>query len=354
MTLPEWTSKQGESAADDPSGGPASVVTPIVEQSQVGEARRSAMVLAERAGLGETERGSLAIIVTEAATNLAKHATSGLLALRIVGTPPRGGVEVLALDKGPGIRDLTRAMSDGFSTGGTSGHGLGAIRRMATEFDLFSGSHGTALLARLWPAAASASSATATLDGVVCVPVATETASGDGWAILHAPQRTMVVVVDGLGHGVEAAKASDAALRVAREHGGWPPARIIEEAHGALRVTRGAAIGIAEIAMGEQVVRYAGVGNISGVIASVQGTRSMASHNGTVGHVMHRVQEFTYPWSRGACLIMHSDGIMTRWRLDAYPGLVGRHPGLVAGVLYRDFTRGRDDATVVAVRVRDE
>src|SRR5579872_5262153 len=111
-------------------GGPASITLPVTEQTQVGEARRRAMALAQSAGLGETERGTLAVIVTEAATNLARHASDGVLVLRSVGMPP-SGVEILALDKGPGIRDLSKAMADGFSTAGSAGHGLGAIRRMA-------------------------------------------------------------------------------------------------------------------------------------------------------------------------------------------------------------------------------
>ena len=47
---------------------------------------------------------------------------------------------------------------------------------------------------------------------------------------------------------------------------------------------------------------------------------------------------------------MHSDGISARWSLDDYPGLVRRHPGVVAGLLYRDFQRESDDATVIVVR----
>ena len=47
---------------------------------------------------------------------------------------------------------------------------------------------------------------------------------------------------------------------------------------------------------------------------------------------------------------MHSDGVKTHWTLEDYPGLVRRHPGLVAGLLFRDFRRERDDATVIVAR----
>ena len=47
---------------------------------------------------------------------------------------------------------------------------------------------------------------------------------------------------------------------------------------------------------------------------------------------------------------MHSDGLTTHWTLERLPGLAARHPSLIAGVLYRDFKRGRDDVTVVVAR----
>lgn len=336
-------------------GGPVSVVITLTDLSRVGEARRRAATLGMQAGLNDAERGALAVVVTEAATNLAQHATDGRIVLRTLGTPP-GGVEVLALDKSPGIHDVVRAMADGYSTRGTTGTGLGAIRRMASQFDLFSTAEtGTALLARVWSAAADpAKIAEIRREGAVCVPIAGEQVCGDGWMFVHSPGRTLAVLVDGLGHGPDAALAADEALRIVRAAPGLPASRIIERAHGALMATRGAAIAIAEILPSEQIVRFTGVGNISGIIATAQGTRSMASNHGTVGHTMRKTQEFTYPWSSDACLILHTDGIMTRWHLDAYPGILTHHPALLAGILYRDFTRGRDDATVLVLHGRHQ
>src|SRR4030095_11828850 len=112
--------------------------------------------------------------------------------------------------------------------------------------------------------------------------------------------------------------------------------------------TRGAAVGIAEINVATQVIRFAGVGNIAGVVWTAAGSRGMASHNGIVGHDMRRRQMFTYPWSPGAVVVLHSDGLQSRWRLDAYPGLARRHPSLIAGVLYRDLQRERDGGTPAA------
>ena len=162
----------------------------------------------------------------------------------------------------------------------------------------------------------------------------------------------MLVVADGLGHGPLASVAAQAAIRIARERAADGPAEVFRAAHAALRSTRGAALAVAEIDPDRGMVRYAGIGNIAGTILTPgrERTSSLVSHNGIVGHEMRKVQEFAYPWSPGSTLVMHSDGLATHWRLDRYPGLLARHPSLIAGVLYRDFTRGRDDVTVLVAR----
>ncbi len=326
----------------------------VTDLSQVGEARRTSAGLAAQAGLSETERGTLALLVTELATNLARYAQAGVLAMRCIGAPEQGGVEVLSLDKGPGIRDLGRAMSDGYSSGGSAGEGLGAVQRMAGEFDVTTSDSGTVLLARVWSANAVRIRASQALaDGVVCTPIQGEFVCGDGWFVQHRDERSLIVLVDGLGHGIEAARAADTALRIVRENPESSPTLLVQLCHAAMRATRGAAMAVADLRRDLREVRFAGVGNIAGSIIGSAGTKSMASHNGTVGHTMAKVQEFTYPWPPDACVILHSDGIMTRWRLDTYPGLHARHPSLIAGVLHRDFIRGRDDATVVVVRHRE-
>jgi hypothetical protein len=125
---------------------------------------------------------------------------------------------------------------------------------------------------------------------------------------------------------------------------------MIEVIHTRLRSTRGAALAVAEVDRDRQLVRFSGVGNIAGTILSAEGSRRMASHNGTVGHEVRKIQEFNYPWPQNAVLVLHSDGLATHWNLDSYAGLALRHPSLIAGVLYRDFSRRRDDVTVVAAK----
>ena len=107
---------------------------------------------------------------------------------------------------------------------------------------------------------------------------------------------------------------------------------------------------VARVDVAARTVRFVGVGNISGILVHSNGARHMVSHNGTAGHVAPRIREFTYEFDADPLVILHSDGLATRWDIASYPGLTVQHPSLVAGVLLRDHRRGRDDASVVAMR----
>ena len=328
------------------------LIFPITEDSQVGEVRRIATVVAEELGFNDTQCGKVAIVVTEVAKNLVKHASEGQLLLRSIESKNIPGMEILGLDKGLGMEDIQKCLQDGFSTAGTPGNGLGAISRLSSFFDIYSVPKlGTVLLSRLWSKDLPLAKLNSSLEvGAICVPIAGEQVCGDAWSIYESPTKSSILVADGLGHGLGAAEASSKAVEIFQNSAHLSPKDIIEACHGALRGTRGAAIAIAEINYDQQIVRFAGVGNISGTIITSLESRSMVSYNGIVGHQLLKLQEFSYPWSSQALLVMHSDGLATQWRLNRYINLVGKHPSLIAGVLYRDFKRGRDDVTVLVAR----
>jgi anti-sigma regulatory factor (Ser/Thr protein kinase) len=334
---------------------PPSVALPVsqADTSQTGHARRQALALANLMGFSELSQGQLAIIVSEAAGNIAAHAGHGELLLIPWRFRSDSGIDVLALDKGRGMADVGRSLEDGYSTAGTAGQGLGAMSRLAAAFQIYSApTRGTALLARVAresPTAARSSSDYAL--GAVSLAMAGETQCGDAWSVDFTPDRSIYIVADGLGHGPSAAEAAREAVRVFEQAPHLPPVRILTDAHLALTKTRGAAVSIAEILHDKEVVNYAGVGNVSAVIHDQGKSRSLVSMNGTLGHSVGRIQHFSYPWEKTSALIMHSDGLATRWNMDQYPGLAARHPALLAGVLYRDFCRRRDDVTILVSRV---
>lgn len=328
---------------------------PVTESSQPAAARRAAVRVAQDAELDEEAVGCVALIATELATNLVKHATGGELFLRGLGADGTEGVEVLSLDKGPGIRDVARCLGDGYSTAGSAGTGLGAVQRMAGEFDVFSQpGKGTAVVARLLPRHSHAI-AHAQAMGVVHQAKPGETACGDDWIVRWFADGWLCAVADGLGHGLIAAEAAAPIIETLRtSQGKKSPVELVEAAHRAAKPTRGAAFGVAVMDAEAQVVRFAGIGNIAAVVVNGEQRRHLVSHNGILGHEYRKVAEFSHPWSPQAALVLHSDGISTQWDLSQYPGLLSRDPSLIAGVLYRDFTRGRDDATVVVVKERAE
>lgn len=322
----------------------------VGELSEIAAARRAAAEMARRLDFDETRAGRLAIVVTEAATNIVKHAREGEILMRPVDIGGHCGIEVLAIDSGPGMANVDLLMADGTSTAGSYGVGLGAIRRQADSFDIYSApGKGTVVMMTVWCADGPAPQ-TGWEVGAVCLPVAGEDECGDNWGVSFRRGGISVVVADGLGHGPDAAIASTAAVGISLDVDKGPPGARLEDAHGALRSTRGAALAIADIDAFEGKLLFAGVGNIAASIISNGPRRHLLSHNGIVGSNLRKVQEFEQPWDSSSLLILASDGINTRWDLAPYPGLAFNHASVIAAVLYRDFARGRDDATVVVVR----
>lgn len=324
----------------------------VTEASQVSEVRRTVAAAASKAGFTDVEVGKLSLVATEAATNLVKHAVAGEILVRPLAIQGRHAIEILALDKGPGIADIAESLRDGHSTAASPGTGMGAMSRLSSLFDLYSmPGGGTALLAQVWSGTDQPESSSGSLEiGVVCLPKDRKGACGDGWSVSQQGGRSLLLVVDGLGHGSEAALAAQEAIRVFQKNSHLTPAAIVELAHAGLRPTRGAVLGVAEVDAFHQTVKFSGVGNIAGAIFSPGKSRHFVSVNGTVGHSVRKIQEFTYPWGEDSFLVMHSDGLHSHWRIDAYRGLASRHPSLIAGVLYRDHQRSHDDVTVLVTK----
>lgn len=324
----------------------------VTEQSQPASARRIATELAQKAGLDDVTVADIALVVTELGTNLVKHATEGELLMRRMGVPGAAGVEIVSLDQGPGIPELGRSIEDGFSTRGTSGIGLGAVRRKASTFDIYSQpSKGTAIVARIMPPEMQMPIHEGPSVGVVHQAMKGEMLCGDDWTVRRFADGWVCAVVDGLGHGVIAAEASASIIEAIRTaQGKKTPVELIEAAHHAARATRGAALAVAVMDAERDLLSFAGIGNIAGAIVGKEQRRHLVSHNGIVGLQYRHISEFTYPWPPEGVLILHSDGIGSQWDLAAYPGLLSRDPSLIAGVLFRDFTRGRDDATILVIK----
>jgi anti-sigma regulatory factor (Ser/Thr protein kinase) len=336
--------------SQSPDGGSREAAVLVSEASGVSAARRVAAELSRHAGLDEIASGRVAIVVTEAATNLVKHGAGGEILLQALEVESVPGIEMLSLDRGSGISDVGAALRDGYSTAGSAGTGLGAISRQADVCEVYSvPGQGTAVLAQVWATPTRRLAADGLRVGAASAPRDGEVVSGDGWLVVQRDGCLLTLVVDGLGHGPLAAEARHQAVRIVREGRDRGPAEIVAAVHAGLRATRGAAVAVASIDLEHGRLRFSGLGNIAAAVLADRHVRHLVSHNGTAGHNARKIDEYTYPWPSAAMLVQHTDGLASHWTLESYPGLTARHPSLVAGVLYRDFKRGGDDVAVLVV-----
>jgi anti-sigma regulatory factor (Ser/Thr protein kinase) len=337
--------------------GPAFVACPVAdsptwiavtEAGVVGQVRRSAAELGTRIGLPPAQVGRLSIVATELSSNLVKHAVEGWMLIRTLRHGDEAGIELLAVDAGPGMADLAVSRRDGHSTAGTLGIGLGAVARQATWWDGYTQlGWGTVLAAQVWR---SGDAPGCWAQGVER-PMSGERVCGDAYGVRAVGDLGQVMLCDGLGHGPLAEIAARAAVTAFLEAPPVGPAAVLEHMHRALGGTRGAAALVAELDAEGGVVRCAGLGNIAATVLSHGGTRAVVSLPGIVGHQRRAVRQFDYPMDRDAMLVMHSDGVSTRWDARSLPGMLACSPTVAAASVLRTAGVRRDDASVLVARL---
>ncbi len=317
----------------------------VEDVSAVAACRAAALAMASQLQFPASRADQLALAVTEAASNLHKHARQGSLLLCVNRDADVPGIELVTIDTGPGLRDVSAAMRDGHSTTGTLGIGLGAIRRLADFSDLYSRpGHGTALIARFWPAPGPLAISCA---GLVR-PITGETECGDAFGVIRRDDVVTAVFCDGLGHGPLAATASARALAAVLDEPASEPAALLERAHRRMSGTRGGAVAVVQLT--GQVARFAGLGNVAGFVLSAGSRKSMLSIPGIAGYQARAFRQFDYEVPPGAVVILHSDGISSRWEVAAVPDVETRDPLLIAAVLLAEAGIHRDDAGIVVLK----
>jgi anti-sigma regulatory factor (Ser/Thr protein kinase) len=316
----------------------------VEEPSAASGCRSAALAMAERLDFEEIRAEELAVAVTEAASNLVKHARDGSLLLRQITAQP--GIDLVTIDAGPGIANVPAALRDGTSTAGTLGIGLGAIRRAADFCAVYSQpGHGTTLAARFW--ARRAAPGPAPWAGLVR-PIGGETECGDGYIAHQAGDVVTALLCDGLGHGPLAAIAAREAVTVLREAPGDEPVALLRGVHARLGRTRGGAVAVVRIEGAS--VRYAGLGNVAGWIVSGTERQGMISVPGIAGHQARTFRQYDYTRPPGAAVVLHSDGLSSRWNIRDLPGLAAQDPLVIAAALLREAGVHRDDAGILVLR----
>ncbi|SAL54317.1 Serine/threonine-protein kinase RsbT [Caballeronia terrestris] len=324
----------------------------LSDQSGVAHARRSVVALARSLELTERVQADASLVVSEAATNILKYARSGTIHIAPYADCTGSGLEIVAVDRGPGIVNVEAARTDGFSTGGSLGAGLGTIERQSALFDFYSiAGGGTVLLARIGSKGASAAKPCAWTIGAKSTPKLGQQICGDAWSALEDDGILWLTLLDGLGHGPLASEASRRAVDVFRQRNrDDTPADVLRAAHEAMRSTRGAVMAAAKFDPKAKSMKYAGVGNIVAIVNTGEVNQHLVSTDGTVGYNMRLVRESTVDWNVRSVFIATTDGLSTRWNLNRHPDLLRHHPVVIAHVLHRDFARDNDDASIVVVK----
>jgi anti-sigma regulatory factor (Ser/Thr protein kinase) len=317
----------------------------VEDASAVAACRQAVQNMAERLRFPAARVGQLALAVTEAASNLHKHAEQGSLLLCVNRDGPQPGIDLVTIDVGPGVRDVTAALRDGHSTAGTLGIGLGAIQRLADFADLYSRpGHATSLVARFRAVPAGPEPRWAGL----IRPITGETECGDAYGVVPADGAVTAVLCDGLGHGPLAAAAAAAGVAAVLDDPAGEPAALLERVHRRMSGTRGGAVGVVQV--GGQLARFAGLGNVAASIVSDGQRKSMISIPGIAGVQARTIRQFEYEVPPGAAVIVHSDGVSSRWEAATLPALEARDPLLIAAVLLAEAGVHRDDAGVLVLK----
>ena len=174
-----------------------------------------------------------------------------------------------------------------------------------------------------------------------------ETECGDDFAAVRNGETVTAILCDGLGHGPLAAAAASQAVAAVLDQPDVEPAALLERVHRRMSGTRGGAVGIVQLS--GPVARFAGLGNIAASILSGGTRKSMLSVPGIANFQARVIRQFEYDVPPGAAVILHSDGISSRWEVAAVPGLAARDPLVIAAVLGAAARERRDEDQGVLV-----
>src|SRR6476660_3564639 len=165
--------------------------------------------LAVTAGFCEKKLGEIDIIVAEMVSNLVKHAGGGQVLVKLVEEQGLQGIEMISMDNGPGMTDVSRIVADGVSTKNTLGQGLGAMKRLSDLFQVYSlKDWGTVILVRIFEGEFPLFTKPPKWEiKSLIIPKPGEIECGDGFYCTVTKEHVKLFLGDGLGHGPEAAKA---------------------------------------------------------------------------------------------------------------------------------------------------
>lgn len=306
------------------------------------------------AGFSERKIGEIDILIAELVSNLVRHAGGGQLLVKLIEENEVQGIEIISFDSGPGINDVNRMMEDGQSTKNSLGQGLGAMKRLADQFQVYSQKDwGTIVLVRVFNNAFPPFKKPAKAEiRYVALPKPGENSCGDGAASIVTPQYVKMFVGDGLGHGPEAEKAVTIACEAFLKSDLVDPVEIIRYINSAVKKTRGLVGTAAVYDIKEQMWRICGVGNITTRIYTGTVAKNYMAYNGIIGlNVPNSLNAQETAFEKGQLLIMCSDGLKSRWEALKYPAILRNDLSIILTSLLKDYARNTDDMSLMACKI---
>jgi anti-sigma regulatory factor (Ser/Thr protein kinase) len=326
----------------------------IPDRSYSSMVKREIHRVAATIGFTPTRLAEADIVISEMITNLNKHTPEGeLLVKPVLDYYNRQGIEIISIDNGKGIDNLAEMIKDGKSTAGTLGQGLGAIKRLSDDFDIYTlPGWGTIVLSRIFTPAKTKITSRAQIDiNTLMLPKTGEELCGDGWKYLKNGTTVKLIALDGLGHGPEAHKASKKAVKEFTVIKDSTPSDTIKILHRRIRDTRGAVGMIVHIDTYLNLIAYAGLGNISAKNINADNIKNLVSYNGIIGHTIpNTIHSNSIPWQPYDTLIIYSDGLKSRWDFMQLPNILQYDGSVIAAALYKDFSRHTDDLLIIVIK----
>jgi Histidine kinase-like ATPase domain/Stage II sporulation protein E (SpoIIE) len=294
----------------------------------------------------------ICLVVSELASNLLRHASQGTIRLSRVEAEDRVGIQIESEDSGPGIDNEEQAMSDGYSTAGGLGIGLGTINRLMDEVEFGSARQtGLLVVCKRWLRPNERREVGSELAfGAATRPFRQLSENGDTFIIKQWAGHALVGVIDGLGHGQFAQRASHTARHYIEQHFDQPLESLFRGTGRACLATRGVVMALAYFDLAKRKLRVGSIGNIEvRLIAGTERLHCMA-RRGILGMNAPNPIATEHAWTSSSLLIMHSDGLRTHWDWDDFRELAGEPPTVIAQGLLEALGKQDDDATVVVAR----
>jgi anti-sigma regulatory factor (Ser/Thr protein kinase) len=377
-----------------------SIQIDILNEADQARALLAVQDIAARIGFKTNTVATISTVVSELVRNILKYAGKGHVRFDPAHGNHGTGLKITVRDNGPGIADIEQALADHYSSSGTLGLGLPGVKRMVDEFEISSApGKGTRVIVTKWvkpatpanvgdkykiasrthqenpyhrpkdrPAASPSISRNAAgvqpendggegTDertpewGTWGRPCGGELVSGDTIIVKQLRNEIACAVVDVLGHGPDAHSLAKHVESFLSRRMSADPTATLHLLHNELRGTRGAVAGIAAFNPSTGTVRFVACGNI---VARRMGETEVTLHSpdGTLGQSMRSPTEQKLVLQGKDVLLIHTDGIKSRFGIKDYPNIRYERPHVIAKKIVEKFGRSYDDATCLAMRYK--